>query len=126
MRTASHIAVCVLFAGLAAGCQQQPADSADDTGAGARTPQDVDPPVAAADAATSYRCIDGSELRIAYAAEGATVTLPDGRTVALPRAESASQGSGGAYVGEALGLDLEGDRVFLHQDEGPTLECVRP
>lgn len=122
----------VLYAALALSCVAcEPRRTSDADGAtadietapGAIAP--VDPPVAADGIAVRYRCDDGSELRVSHAGGIADVTLPDGRTVALPRAESASKDGGDAYVGEALSLMVEGDNVQLHQDEGPTRNCSR-
>ncbi len=71
----------------------------------------------------SYRCSDGGTLSVGYGAHDATVGLPDGRRVTLPRAESASRGGGDVYVGEALSLSRQGRHVQLFQDESPRRDC---
>lgn len=73
----------------------------------------------------SYACDDGSALRIEYAAETARVELPDGRVVALPKAQSASKGGGEVFVGEAMSLQRNGDGIQMYQDEGKSLLCRR-
>ncbi len=70
-----------------------------------------------------YACDDGSAVGIAYAGDEARVTLPDGRVVALPKAQSASRGGGEVFVGEAVSLQRDGDGIQLFQDEGKALHC---
>ncbi|WP_407352469.1 hypothetical protein [Luteimonas sp. R10] len=129
MNMRCHAMLCATLVLSCAACQPRQAPDADGATADFETAPDaiapVDPPVAADDIAVRYGCDDGSELRVSYAGGLADVTLPDGRTIALPRAESASQGGGDAYVGEALSLMVEGPNVQLHQDEGPTRNCSK-
>lgn len=74
-------------------------------------------------AATRYACDDGSTVEVAIAAGQASVRLADGRTVVLPKAESASKGGDAAYVGEAMSLQAGANGVLLHQDEGAARLC---
>lgn len=74
-------------------------------------------------APTTYTCDDGSEAKVAYGRDQATVTLADGRSVALPKAQSASKGGGEVYVGEAVSLMRDGTRLELHVDESPARTC---
>lgn len=129
MNPKRHIVFCAVLASSCVACQPRQSSDADGATADIETTPDtiapVDPPVAAEDIAVRYRCDDGSELRISYTDGTADVTLPDGRTITLPRAESASKGGGGAYVGEALSLTVDDETVRLHQDEGPLRSCDR-
>jgi hypothetical protein len=74
--------------------------------------------------AASYACADGTRLRAAFGGGAATLEWPDGRTVRLPRAESASKGGGDVYVGEAVSLQRDGQRLQLHDGDRPATECV--
>src|SRR5690606_38559151 len=50
------------------------------------------PPAAAPDGALRYACGDGGIVTIAWSGDDARVELGDGRTVTLPKAQSASSG----------------------------------
>jgi hypothetical protein len=73
--------------------------------------------------ATRYACDGGARVEVAYGRDEARVTLPDGRVVALPKAQSASRGGGEVFVGEAVSLQRDGDAIQLFQDEGKALRC---
>jgi hypothetical protein len=70
-----------------------------------------------------YACDNGGTVYVEYVAETARVELPDGRVVALPKAQSASKGGGDVFVGEAMSLQRDGGGIQLHQDEGKPLLC---
>jgi hypothetical protein len=144
---ASTLVPLLLAAGLIAGCR---ADSgrqavADAESATPRATPDATPPAPPSPAATAasapagpatrgfaapppgaplvYTCDDGKEVRVAYGADDATLTLPDGRTLRLPKAQSASKGGGEVYVGEAVSLMRDDVRLEVHQDEMPARTC---
>ncbi|MEO6263550.1 MAG: hypothetical protein ABIO58_01025 [Luteimonas sp.] len=66
-----------------------------------------------------YRCGDGNTVEI-LGADGARVTLSDGRTVDLPRIGDSSPP---AYAGEALSFAIGSDGGQLSQDEGGQWDC---
>ena len=70
-----------------------------------------------------YACDDGSGLAVTYDEHGALVKLPTGSTM-LSRAESVSNGSGEAYLGEELSLYRDGDLVHL-QGAGKPRVCTQ-
>lgn len=134
MNARRSAALCVLLAFSCTACQRElPADpatgtagtapaatAADDAG----TPAVAATPSIAGNAGARYRCDDGSEARISDDGSSVEITQGDGRRIRLPRAESASAGSGAAYVGEALSLAVDPDAVWLYQDEGPARACT--
>ena len=65
----------------------------------------------------------GSTLDVAYAGSSAQVHWPDGRTLTLPRAESASKGGGDVYVGDTVSLQRDGSTLQLHDGDAPALTC---
>jgi hypothetical protein len=76
-----------------------------------------------APASSRYDCDDGSAVRVEYVAETARVELPDGRVVALPKAQSASKGGGEVFVGETVSLQRDGNDIQLHRGDGKALAC---
>jgi hypothetical protein len=70
-----------------------------------------------------YGCDDGSGLTVTYDKYSALVKLPTGSTM-LSRAESASNGGDGAYLGEELSLHRSGNVVQL-QGAGKTRICTQ-
>jgi len=70
-----------------------------------------------------YGCDDGSGLTVTYDEYSALVKLPTGSTM-LSRAESASNGGDGAYLGEELSLHRSGNVVQL-QGAGKTRICTQ-
>jgi membrane-bound inhibitor of C-type lysozyme len=102
---------------LGAGCQRGSPTASDSGGA---------PPAAQDTAAPDhigYRCADGSRLDVAYFGSTARISWPDGRSLTLPRAESASKGGGDVYVGETVSLQRDGNTLQLHDGEAPPLAC---
>jgi hypothetical protein len=104
-----------------AGCQRAPSPAVGD--AASRPPATQDIP--AAPGRIGYRCVDGSRLDVAYVGSNARVHWPDGRTLTLPRAESASKGGGDVYVGDAVSLQRDGNTLQLHDGDAPALACER-
>ncbi len=87
-------------------------------------PSDAATPAMAEGADMIYTCEDGSELRVVYADTRAKVTLPDGRTVSLPRAARASGQAGGEiFVAGAVALHRLGNVVELEQQPGGIRRC---
>ena len=72
----------------------------------------------------AHRCDDGSTFDASYGDSNVTLRWPDGRSVTLPRAESASEGGGDIYVGDTVSLQREGGRIELHDGDAPTATCI--
>ena len=77
----------------------------------------------AAPTALSYRCDDGTMLQVAYGDNDAEVRWADGRSTRLPRAESASAGNDGAYVGADASLRRTPDGIELHEGDSAARAC---
>jgi len=75
------------------------------------------------DDAVRYACGDGSTVAIDRQAEQARVELPDGRSVTLPKAQSASKGGGDVFVGETVSLQREGASAALFLAGGERSNC---
>ena len=115
---------CVLCLG-GTGCQRAPLSNSTDV-AGTPTTVHREPVVAASgDDRVSYRCADGSSVDVFYASGKAEVHWAGGRTLTLPRAESASRGGGDVYVGETVSLQHDGDKLQLHDGQAPALACEK-
>src|SRR3546814_8776114 len=113
--------VAVLLCALAGGCG--PAGNPEDELEPVATPAPAAPaPVAPGDA-VAYRCADGGTLQASYGEFDVTLTWPDGRSVRLPRAESASASVGDAYVGEQVSLQRHGDAIELHDGDRAATRC---
>ncbi len=76
-----------------------------------------------ASGAVRYACGDGSSVTVAYGDDQARVDLPDGLTLALRKAQSASKGGGEVFVGDTVSLEREGEAIALFQGEGERLDC---
>ena len=118
-----------VLAALACGaCGQGPEDSTPaatappDPAATASIDRDA-PPAAAPDGALRYACGDGRIVTIAWSGDDARVELGDGRTVTLPKAQSASSGAGDVFVGETISLERGGEAVALFLDAGERIDC---
>jgi hypothetical protein len=72
---------------------------------------------------TSFACADGTHLQAVFGDHEATLQWPGGRSVTLPRAESASKGGGDVYVGEAVSLQRDGTRLQLHDGDRAATTC---
>jgi hypothetical protein len=81
------------------------------------------PPTASREA-IAYACDGGATLSATYGDSDVTLHWPDGRSVALPRAESASKGGGDVYVGDTVSLQRDGDRIELHDGDAPAASCT--
>lgn len=113
--------VAVLLCALACGCG--PAGNPEDALEPVVTPAPVEPaPVEPGDS-VAYRCANGGALQASYGANDVTLSWPDGRSVRLPRAESASTDGGDAYVGEQVSLQRDGDAIELHDGERAATRC---
>lgn len=115
---------------LAAACQRAPDD--DSTTPVAQAPAPAAGPRSPAPAASTpapatgvaYACADGTRLRLEFGGgREATLRWPDGRTLRLPRAESASKGGGDVYVGDTVSLQRDGTRVQLHDGGRAPTAC---
>lgn len=130
----------VLAAGMLclAACQRSPdADgvapppSPSGTTPRASAPADATPPTTPAAApgtagtagGRDYVCADGTRLQAAFGDHDATLRWPDGRSITLPRAESASKGGGDVYVGDTVSLQRDRMRLQLHDGERAATEC---
>lgn len=90
---------------------------------------DATPPSTAApgtdDAARDeYVCADGTRLQARFGDHDAMLRWPGGRSMTLPRAESASKGGGDVYVGDTVSLQREGPRLQLHDGERAATDCA--
>src|SRR5690348_8058822 len=126
MRPAFRLALAAALLCLAA-CQRSPdaegaAPPQSANAAAAHPATDAMPPPAPA-AATAipasrggddYACADGTRLRAGFGEHDATLRWTDGRSITLPRAESASKGGGDAYVGATVSVQRDGARLQLH------------
>lgn len=71
-----------------------------------------------------YECDDGSVVKVTYGnGEQARIELPDGPTISLPKAQSASKGAGDVFVGETVSLHRDGDELQVAQTAGDSLQC---
>jgi hypothetical protein len=120
-----------------AACQPAPdangtASPPSTTGAAANPATDaMAPPTAGEPAAAptfgggdDYACADGTRLQVAFGGHAATLRWSGGRTVTLPRAESASKSGGDAYVGDTVSLERDGTRLTLHDGERAATDCA--
>jgi hypothetical protein len=80
-------------------------------------------PAAPATTTIAYRCTGSLAVEATYGAHDATLRWPDGRSVRLPRAESASKGGGDVYVGETVSLLRGPSRIELHDGDAPPATC---
>lgn len=94
--------------------------------------QPADVPAAASPATTqpmpaatavAYHCTDGRTLEASYGDHDVTLHWPDGHSVQLPRAESASKGAGDVYVGETVSLQRGPSRIELHDGDVAPVTC---
>jgi hypothetical protein len=79
---------------------------------------------AATNSSIGYLCDGGATLSASYGDHDVTLRWPDGRSVTLPRAESASKGGGDVYVGETASLQRDGDHIQLHDGDAPAMACT--
>lgn len=122
-----HFFAPLLLCAFACGCtpagdtsdELQPADVP------AAASQATAQPALASSATTTvaYHCTDGRTLEVGYGDHDATLRWPDGRSVLLPRAESASKGAGDVYVGETVSLQRGPSRIELHDGDAPPVTC---
>lgn len=102
-----------------------PPSSATTPGGSASAPAGSTPPPApAAASGADYACADGTRLQADFGDHDATLRWPDGRSITLPRAESASKGGGDVYVGDTASLQRDGARLQLHDGERPATDCA--
>ena len=89
--------------------------------------QPADVPAASAPATTpatvAYHCTDGRTLEAVYGDHDVSLRWPGGRSVQLPRAESASKGGGDVYVGDTVSLQRGPSRIELHDGDAPPVTC---
>ena len=122
----SILATCLSCLGLVA-CQPGDAPpAAADTPPAATATQTPAPaqPATAANGSIGYLCDGGTTLSATYREHDVTLRWPDGRSVTLPRAESASKGGGDVYVGESVSLQRNGGHVQLHDGNTPATACT--
>jgi hypothetical protein len=112
-----------------AGCGRAP-DSSVAAPAAAPPDQSPAPPAApaagAADAAATaagYACADGTRLQARFGDHDVVLRWPDGRSLTLPRAESASKGGGDVYVGDSVSLQRDGVAFQLHDGDRAATAC---
>lgn len=114
------LVACVLCLG---GCQRAPLPASNEAAGTPETMHGEPTGATSGGNRASYRCADGSSLDVAYAGSNAEVQWADGRTLTLPRAESASKGDGDVYVGETVSLQHDGDKLQIHDGQAPALAC---
>ena len=71
-----------------------------------------------------YACGDASTISVTWGIDQAHVEFPDGRTVTLPKAQSASKGGGEVFVGDTVALQRNGDDIQLFEGEGSARQCA--
>jgi membrane-bound inhibitor of C-type lysozyme len=114
----------LLAALCAAACACQPGnDAADDAAMAPADATDATTPTQTA-LAGAFTCADGSNLRLDWGEDQVVVKWPDGRTVTLPKAESASGPAGDAYVGDRVSIEHDGDRVVVRDGGKPAQTCT--
>lgn len=92
--------------------------------AGGAAPPPMATPGGAATTGADYACADGTRLQVRFGDHDATLHWPGGRSLVLPRAESASRGGGDVYVGETASLQRDGARLQLHDGERAATDCA--
>ena len=123
---ATRLRIPLLAALCAAACACQPGndDTAAATGeAGADAAEATSTPGDAALAGT-FTCGDGSTIDLDWGEAQVVAKWPDGRSLTLPKAESASGPDGDAYVGDTVSIEHEGDRVVVRDGGKPALTCT--
>jgi hypothetical protein len=121
-------AIAITLACSACGPTPPPADPARRATVSAAQPPDPTPVAATAPDArpgtpVRYACTNGSTISVVWGENRARATLPDGRTVSLPKAQSASKGGGEVFVGETVSLQRDGDDIQLFEGEGSARQC---
>jgi hypothetical protein len=122
-----HFFAPVLLCAFACGCT--PAGDTSDELQPADVPAATSPvtarpaPAPPANTTVAYHCTDGRTLEASYGEHDATLRWPGGRSVHLPRAESASKGAGDVYVGETVSLQRGPSRIELHDGDAPPVTC---
>lgn len=102
----------------------QPADVPAASSQAATEPAPAKPaPASPAATTVAYHCTDGRTLEASYGDHDVTLHWPGGRSVQLPRAESASKGGGDVYVGETVSLQRGPSRIELHDGDAPPVTC---
>src|SRR3546814_13966882 len=84
------------------------------------TAQTSDPSPSAATAhgtPVTYACTDASPVSVAWGHDQARVEFADGRTISMPKAQSASKGGGDVFVGETVSLQRDGADIQLFGGE---------
>ena len=112
----------------AGACQRGPdTDTASDAAATASEPAAPAPatvtPAPAPQMGAAYACADGTALQASFGDDDVTLQWPDGRSLVLPRAESASKGGGDVYVGETVSLQRDGMQLQLHDGDRAATTC---
>jgi hypothetical protein len=133
MSNTQHILIAGLLCAGFSGCQPAGVPASGDTAAvpvvpeapapAQPQPEPVAPPSANA-GGIAYRCDGDAVLSASYGTSNVTLRWPDGRSVTLPRAESASKGGGDVYVGDTVSLQRDGDRIELHDGDAPAVTCT--
>ena len=104
----------------AAACACQPAT---DDAADATVPDGGALPPADDGLAGAFACDDGSRVNIEWRGDDVVVDWPDGRSVTLPRAESASAPGSDVYVGDTVSIERDGDRIVLRDGDDAARSC---
>src|SRR3546814_10269402 len=71
----------------------------------------VTSPATAPGTPVSYACSDASTVSVTWGDDQARVEFPDGRTISLPKAQSASKGGGEVFVGDTVSLQRDEDEI---------------
>jgi len=124
---ANRFRITLLAALCAAACACQPdnddaADEATGPAAGVDSADATTPAQTAL--AGAFTCGDGSNIHLDWGQDQVVVKWPDGRSVTLPKAESASGPDGDAYVGDTVSIEHEGDSVVLRDGGKPAQTCT--
>lgn len=124
MATCFRIPLLAALCAAACACQPGNDDTTAATGEAGAAATDATDTSGDTAMAGAFTCSDGSKLDLDWGNDQVVVKWPDGRSVTLPKAESASGPGGDAYVGDTVSIEHEGDSVVLRDGGKAALTCT--